>query len=388
MITLKQARAFQKRLRAGEKILLSAKVDAGQHSGAYQVLTAVITGSDPQLRDQEIVFSCHLDHPRPGANDNASGCAAILEVARTYARLISEGKIKRPARSLRFVWPPEIEGTMAFLVARPEIRKRILTAIHMDMVGGGPVTKAQFHVTRGPASGPSFVYDVADLFAEFTNTQTQQFAETGTSAFPLYSNEGGKEPLQAILAPFSEGSDHEIYAESSFSIPAIYFNDWPDRYIHTNFDLPANIDPTKLKRAAFLGAATAYFLSNMQQQHLKSLWPVLQAASVRRTAAVLKNRVKLNAEDSADLARFHFWYEERLHDSLKQYVEVHEEIGKSSADLLSQLAEIVTKPGTEARNKTTVVYSRNPRLPGPWESLGTTTWKITTALKKLHSSSS
>ena len=48
---------------------------------------------------------------------------------------------------------------------------------------------------------------------------------------------------------------HEIYGEGSFRIPAIYLNDWPDRYIHTNFDTPANIDPTKLRRAGFIAAA-------------------------------------------------------------------------------------------------------------------------------------
>ncbi len=32
--------------------------------------------------------------------------------------------------------------------------------MHMDMVGGGPETKAVFHVTRGPMSLPSFVHDV------------------------------------------------------------------------------------------------------------------------------------------------------------------------------------------------------------------------------------
>ncbi len=49
---------------------------------------------------------------------------------------------------------------------------------------------------------------------------------------------------------------------ASFAIPAIYLNDWPDRYIHTNFDTAANIDPTKLKRVAFIGAASAYYLAN------------------------------------------------------------------------------------------------------------------------------
>jgi hypothetical protein len=57
------------------------------------------------------------------------------------------------------------------------------------------------------------------------------------------------------------GSDHDVYQDSSFGIPAIYMNDWPDRHIHTNFDIAANIDTTKLKRAAFVGAASGYFLA-------------------------------------------------------------------------------------------------------------------------------
>jgi len=236
MITLKQACAFQQRLAAGEHILLHANIIAGKTNGAYQIVTAVIPGGDPVLKDQEIVFSCHLDHPRPGANDNASGCATILEIARSYAKLIVEKKIERPARTLRFVWPPEIEGTLAFLTARDDIRKRIKSAIHLDMVGGGPETKSVFHITRGPASRPSFVYDVADYFGKLVNRETALFAGTGSAAFPLNSPDGGKEPLRAELAHFSMGSDREIYTESSFGIPAIYFNDRPDRYIHTNFE--------------------------------------------------------------------------------------------------------------------------------------------------------
>ncbi|MCI0411261.1 DUF4910 domain-containing protein [bacterium] len=362
MITLKQARAFQKRLFAGEKIELHAKVVAGQHSGAYQVLTAVIPGADPQLKEQEIVFSCHLDHPRPGANDNASGCATILEVARAYAKLIAEKKIARPARTLRFVWPPEIEGTMAFLVARPQIKKRILSAIHLDMVGGGPATKAQFHITRGPASRPSFIYDVADYFGEFVNQQTQQFAESGSALYPLYSQEGGKESLQAILAPYSMGSDHDVYAEASFGIPAIYFNDWPDRYIHTNFDTPANIDPTKLKRAGFLGATTSFFLANFNQQHLEKLWPILKAASLRRTANMLKKNAPATSQ-------FHLWYEERTIDSLKTYTEIPEGIQKAQLVFLKQLFGFGENHSATAPKKG-IVYSRNAEVPGPMGVFG------------------
>jgi hypothetical protein len=261
MVSLKTERGMRERLARGEKITLHAVVKAGQHAGNYEVVTATIPGSDPKLKEEEIVFSCHLDHQRPGANDNASGCVTILEVARTLQKLIAEGKLARPARTIRFIWPPEIEGTLAFLNGKPEFASRIKAAIHMDMVGGGPETKAVFHVTRGPMSLPSFVHDVAWAFAEFVNEESYKFAATGKAEYPLVAPEGGKEPLRAEYSAYTMGSDHDVYQDSSFGIPAIYMNDWPDRYIHTNFDTAANIDTTKLKRAAFIGAASAYFLA-------------------------------------------------------------------------------------------------------------------------------
>ncbi len=234
MVSLKQARDFQARLIRGERVRLNATVRAGKHPGSYELVTATIPGVDPNLRNEEIAFSCHLDHQRPGANDNASGSVAILEVARAFSKLIREEKIAPPARTIRFIWPPEIEGTITYLNARPEIAARIKAVIHMDMVGGGPETKAIFHVTRGPNSLPSFVNDVAEHFGEFVNEESAKFAGGQPTEFPLVAPEGGKEPLLAEMAPFSLGSDHQVYADSSFGIPAIYLNDWPDRYIHTN----------------------------------------------------------------------------------------------------------------------------------------------------------
>ena len=74
MVSLKTARALQDRLKRGENIKLHAQVTAGQHAASYELVTATIEGGDPKLKDSEIAFSCHLDHQRPGANDNASGC--------------------------------------------------------------------------------------------------------------------------------------------------------------------------------------------------------------------------------------------------------------------------------------------------------------------------
>ena len=304
MVSLKTARGLRERLAKGEKIRLHAMVKAGQHPGNYEVVTATIPGADPKLKDEEIAFSCHLDHQRPGANDNASGCVTILEVARTLQKLISEGKLARPARTIRFIFPPEIEGTMALLNAKPEFAKRIKAVVHMDMVGGGPETKAVFHVTRGPMSLPSFVRDVAWAFAEWVNEESYKFAATGSAEYPLVAPEGGKEPLRAEYSAYTMGSDHDVYQDSSFSIPAIYLNDWPDRYIHTNFDSAANIDPTKLKRAAFIGAASGYFLAGMGDKDLQSVFDLLRMRTLRTAEELHSKRAQVTECDGGEIERF------------------------------------------------------------------------------------
>jgi hypothetical protein len=298
MVSLRTARGLQERLRAGQRVNLHAHVKAGQHPGVYEVVTATLPGADPGLKDSEIAFSCHLDHQRPGANDNASGCVTILEVARTLQKLIADNELSRPARTLRFIWPPEIEGTVTLLNARPEFARNIKSVIHMDMVGGGPDTKAVFHVTRGPLSLPSFVQDVAWAFASWVNSESLLFAEGEPADYPMVAATGGREPLRAEYSAYSMGSDHDVYQDSSFGIGAIYLNDWPDRYIHTNFDTAANIDPTKLGRAAFIGAASGYFLANLSARDVAGARSAIEVGKLLRTAERLqRHSAPLSAYD-------------------------------------------------------------------------------------------
>jgi len=303
MLSLKTAHEMKERLAKGEKITLHAVVKAGQHAGKYEVVTATIPGVDAKLKDEEIVFSCHLDHQRPGANDNASGCATILEVARTLQKLVGEGKLAPLARTMRFVFPPEIEGTMALLNGKAELAKGIKAVIHMDMVGAGPETKAVFHVTRGPMSLPSFVQHVAWAFAEWVNEESYEYAATGKAAYPLVSLEGGKEPLRAEYSPYSMGSDHDVYQDSSFGIPAIYLNDWPDRYIHTNLDTATNIDPTKLKRAGFIGAASGYFLAALAEGNLAAVLRLLELDSLRIVVEIAQKRNQVSEYDGGEIQK-------------------------------------------------------------------------------------
>jgi aminopeptidase YwaD len=372
MVSLKQARSFQARLSAGETVRLRASVKAQRHVGEYEIVTASIAGADPALAQQQIAFTCHLDHPRPGANDNASGCATILEVARSYARLIAQGKLPRPHRTLRFLWPPEIEGSTILLNARPDLAEQIVADIHMDMVGGGPRTKAVFHVTRSPASLPNFINDVAEAFTAFVNAQSDAFAAGRQARYPLIAASGEKQALLAQVKEFDAGSDHVVFTDSSFRIPTIYMNDWPDRYIHTTGDLPENIDATKLARAGFIGAASAWFLANLTTQDLPALTGLLERQSLQRTAVMLDRREKLPPAEQAVIETQHMAYERGVMDSLQRWVAVPASARATRDRLLQQLAAIAKsdRAASAKRSAPGVVYVRNAEPKGPMSVFG------------------
>jgi aminopeptidase YwaD len=371
MLSLQEARLLQARLRAGEDVRMRAVVRAGRTVGTYDIVTATIPGA---TTEQEIVYSCHLDHPRPGANDNASGCAAILEVARTLSRLVAAEKLPRPARTIRFVWPPEIEGTMALLIARPDLTARMKAAVHLDMVGGGAETKAMFHVTRGPATLPSFIYDLSQEMGRWVSEQTATFAMSGAAEYPLLAASGTKDPLRAELVDFTIGSDHQIYSEASFGIPAIYLNDWPDRYIHTHLDVPAHIDPTKLGRAALLAAASGWALANVSAEHVPELLAIHQRNALRRSANLLERRAGVEHAEADHLTRFHAEYERALVDSIERFVPLTAEARRQAAAFLNQLDRITGAaalgPLPAAAGAGGVVYRRDAGLKGPMSVFG------------------
>lgn len=362
MISLGEARALQARLARGERIRLHAVVRAKVEPGLYDVATATIPGADPSVAREEIVFSCHLDHPRPGANDNASGCATILEIARTFRKLIDEKRLAPPRRTIRFVWPPEIEGTLALLNARPELASRIKAAVHLDMVGGGAETKTIFHVTRGPASLPSFIYDVAAKVGAFVDEQSSQYAMTGEAPFPLTAPEGGREALRAAFVPLTLGSDHQIYSDSSWSIPSIYLNDWPDRFIHTTGDTAARIDPTKLKRAGFIAAASGLTLANARAEDAPAFLRVIEEGALRRAADA-------TAQRDVNRTRFALWYEEQMLQSMSRFFAVPDGVRNDGNAFLANLRHLLGDPAPPPapRGK---VYRRNANVKGSLDAFG------------------
>ena len=334
MISRGTAEALRARLRAGEKIILNAHVKADVGPGHWTVVSAVIPGTDPAAG--EIVYSCHLDHERPGANDNGSGCVTILESARILARLIASGALPRPQRTLRFLWGPEVEGTMAFLSTHPEIRRRMRADIHMDMVGGDPFkNKSVFHVTGTPWSLPSFVTDVGSVFLRAIQKGAAEFAETGSHPESAVIEtrvgaQGTRNEFIADVTPYSSGSDHDDYDSSTIAVPSLYLRDWPDVYIHTDHDSLQQIDPTKLRRIALLGAASGYVYAHLNTQQVLQLLPFLAAQSEARLAQAFARSQNLLLDSTAGAGTA--WYEARnlMNQALEREIGVSDSLVKFS----------------------------------------------------------
>jgi hypothetical protein len=100
-----------------------------------------IRGSDPALRDEAIIIGAHMDHlgrsgdtVYPGADDNASGVAALLEIARAFA---ASGHAPRRTMIFAF-WTGEEEGHLGSIhfVHHPVWPlDRIAVYLNLDMIG-------------------------------------------------------------------------------------------------------------------------------------------------------------------------------------------------------------------------------------------------------------
>lgn len=371
MISLGEARELIARLATGETIKLHAKIKATREKADYRLVTAVLPGSDPTLKNEEIVFSCHLDHPRPGANDNASGCVAILEVARSFKRLVDQGQLPPPKRSIRFIWPSEIEASLIFLNAKPNMAARIKHLIHMDMVGGGPETKAVFRVSRGPFSVADISGELSDSLVDFVNQNTLAFASGENTEFPLTAPEGGREPLLAQKEWLSMGSDHDVFASGSWSIPITYLHDWPDRYIHTTKDLPDFIDPTKLKRAAFIGLVQATLLANLDQSNAPQLQHTARVAMIERTAQLMAKKAYLTPSDFEAARRGHAQIETLTTRSIGRYApQTSFDELDTLAKQLQQLTGAAWQPEPPLTSKGDNLFHHNPKIKGTMHGFG------------------
>jgi hypothetical protein len=225
-------------------VTVKAKVDATLSVGKTQVLSALIPGED---KSKEIWLAAHVCHPHPGANDNASGSGALLEILRSFSQLIKEGKIPKPVFSIRFLWMPEWSGTILFIENEQDILKHCKGMINLDMVGADP-TKAGsvLHLFRTPFSLPSTLNNVVRYWLQTEAKRKDERREGGMVA-----------PLPYQYSRYSAGSDHFMLTDSTVGIPAVMLNQEPDRFYHTSTDTADKLDTRQMGYASRIGALSA-----------------------------------------------------------------------------------------------------------------------------------
>ena len=254
VLTPGQGRALRRLLKKSkEEVRVRARVDTRLYDGTLEVVSAIIPGQT----DQEILVVAHLCHPRPSANDNASGAAAALEAARTLQTLIASGDLLPPQRTIRFLWLPEMTGTLAYLSGCEAELDRFVAGINLDMVGEDQnQAGSSWLIECPPDAAASFAPDLLvrlrDLLLRLKDVPDVSPSHTGIGGYPLY---------RQVEVPFSGGSDHFILSDPMVGIPTPMLIQWPDRFYHTAADTPDRTDPHSLARAGSLAAVYAYWLA-------------------------------------------------------------------------------------------------------------------------------
>ena len=265
-ITPRQGYVLKSRLISGETIKVQAKVKANRVQFDIQTPYCAIKGSDPNAGS--IVFSAHLfeGYNKLGANDDASGCAVILEVARTLKTLIDRGLIERPKRTMHFVWGDEFTATGPWASNNKELMETALCNINLDMVGINLKHNNSYYVLHRTTYGnPHYVNDVAENFFIYmgeTNRESILTRGSGQSfAKPVIAPSGTDDNFIYTISEHYGASDHEVFNDWGIQVPAVMMITWPDQYYHTSEDRVDKLDATQLKRATVLAATTAYTIA-------------------------------------------------------------------------------------------------------------------------------
>jgi hypothetical protein len=212
-------------------------------------VAAMLPGSDPELRDTYVILTAHFDHVGigapdesgdsiyNGADDDASGTAAVLEMAEAFASLP-----EAPARSVIFLAVSGEEkgllGSMAYAEDPPVIDiGSIVANVNMDMVG---------------RNAPDTVIGIGQEYSTLQDVLAEiqdHHPELG---------------LNVILDPAPEKqfffrSDQLAFIQQG--IPAVFFTTDEHEDYHEPSDEPDKINNDKVARVARLAFLLAYHIA-------------------------------------------------------------------------------------------------------------------------------
>jgi len=231
-----------------EKTFLNSQLELLKEDTLYSNnVIGIVPGTDSLLRDEYIIVGGHLDHVSPqqgqpcnGADDNASGSAGVIEIARAVA-------MNPCKRTMVFVtWSAEemgLLGSSYFLKSGLIPKEKIKFNINMDMIGRtgkeNEATRAHYVV-----SNKKYVKELTAFINGLNN---------GVTDFPILFNDDEHSP---------GGSDHMSFIQAG--IPAFFFFSGVHDDLHNPGDDPEKIDYPKAARICRLGYLIAEKLGNME----------------------------------------------------------------------------------------------------------------------------
>ncbi len=221
---------------------LTVRILSASAKVAARDVVGFLPGSDPRLADEWIVVGAHHDHLGSfkgtgdtiynGADDNASGTAAVLELARLFA-----AAKPRSARSMLFVtYSAEEEGLLG---SRAIVADRLLPlgqvsfALNLDMIGRNPAAPIAVY-------GDETARPLRELIGE--------------------ANRGLDLPLQLYGPRIIEDSDHATYQGQG--IPFLAFFTGLHRDYHQVSDEAGRLDYARMGRIVALSDRILARLAN------------------------------------------------------------------------------------------------------------------------------
>ncbi len=229
--------------RAGDQVEVTVRVQAGDT--AMPVVTGVLPGADPSLG--EVAVHAHLDHPRPSANDNASGVVACLQLARALARLPGR------RRGVRFLWGPEFTGSAAYLhdAVAAGTMPELVALVNLDMVGEHErETGGLLNVERSPLGMPDVASAVVGMVLDSLPGPRRTYAGARSVA-----------TVPWVAVPFVGASDHLLHLDRGRPVSATSLSHHPDRYRHSSCDTADRVDLDRLLAISGCAAVAVQLLA-------------------------------------------------------------------------------------------------------------------------------
>jgi aminopeptidase YwaD len=249
--------------------------------------------------NERFVFSAHVQEP--GANDNASGVGAQVEMARVVASLVRAGTVD-PRRSITFIWGNEIQATRRYL-ADASRAQTVKWGLSLDMVGEDTEkTGGTFLIEKMP--DPSAVWTRGDdRHTEWGGSplSVDQLRPHFFNDFVLRRclDQAAVTGWVVRTNPFEGGSDHVPFLDAHK--PGVLFWHFTDVYYHTDNDRLPNVSPRELANVGASALVSALTLASANGATARELVAEVERAAIARLDAetALSRQMLANGGDRA-----------------------------------------------------------------------------------------